>query len=34
MRLTRDGKAAETLRGDRVTFKTQAGEAATLEPAD
>jgi len=33
IRLSRDGKAAETLRGDRVTFKTRPGETVTLEPA-
>jgi len=32
--LSRDGKAAETLRGDRVTFKTRAGETVTLAPSD
>jgi len=34
IRVSRDGKAAETLRGDRVTFKTRPGETATLAPAD
>ena len=34
IRLSRDGKAAETLRGDRVTFNTRAGETVTLAPAD
>jgi len=30
----RDGKAAEVLRGGRVTFKTRPGETVLLAPAD
>jgi len=33
VRLARDDKAAETLRGERVTFKTRAGETIALAPA-
>jgi hypothetical protein len=32
--LHRDGKAAETLRGERVTFKTRPGETVRLASAD
>ena len=34
IRLSRAGKAAQTLRGTRVTFKTRAGQSVTLAPAD
>ncbi len=32
--LRRGGKASETLRGERLTFKTRPGETITLAPAD
>ena len=34
IRLLRDGKGEETLRGERVTFKTQPDETLTLSPAE
>jgi len=32
--LSRDGKQAETLKGDRFTFKTAPGETIELQPGD
>jgi len=34
VRLSRDGKAAETVRGERVTFKTRPGKTVALAPTN